>query len=141
MGFLSAFAGSTTAGATGDNGPATAALLFGAFTVAVASWGDVFIADTTNNRIRKVGVGHVNSPFFGPDFVLSQLPSQVNSVSIISTIAGNGTAAFNGDGWPATAACLFSPQGVAVSSWGEIFIADTKNNRVRKVSGHLPRCY
>ena len=62
--------------------------------------------------------------------------AQVNSVGIIATVAGNGNAAYGGvgDGGPATAASLNHPQGVVVSSNGDIYISDHTSNRVRKVS-------
>ena len=54
---------------------------------------------------------------------------------MISTFAGNGTAGFGGDGGAATSAQLNGPQGLAVDSAGNLYIADTQNQRVRKVSG------
>ncbi len=74
------------------------------------SAGNVYIADTVNNRIRKVSNG------------------------VITTVAGNGTAGFSGDNGPATSAQLYNPIGVAVDSAGNLYIADTDNNRIRKVS-------
>ena len=56
---------------------------------------------------------------------------------MITTVAGNGTAGYSGDGGPATAAELDRPQGVAVDAAGDLFIADTDNNRIREVN--LPR--
>src|SRR5439155_1305389 len=95
----------------GDGGPASAAHLNGPRGVAVAADGDVFIADSDNNRIRRV------------------TPS-----GVISTVAGTGDAGFSGDGGPALAAHLSRPFGVAVDPSGTLFIADTDNNRIRKVS-------
>lgn len=80
--------------------------------VALDSAGNLYIADTVNNRIRKV----------------------MASTGIITTVAGNGQAGFSGDGGLATAASLFGPFGVAVDSAGNLFIADMANNRIRKVS-------
>ena len=74
-------AGNGTAGYSGDGGPATAAELNGPQKVAVDGAGDVFIGDTTNNRVRELSV----------------------STGQISTIAGNGTAGYNGDNQAATA--------------------------------------
>jgi len=95
----------------GDGGPATSACLRSPRSVAVDTGGNIFIADTLNNRVRKVAPN-----------------------GTITTVAGGGVGQFCGDGGPATSACLRSPQGVAVDTDGNIFIADTANNRVRKVT-------
>ena len=106
-------------GYEGDGGPAAQALLWSPAGVAVDAAGDVFIADTVNNVIRKISV----------------------ATGDISTVAGGkaviacGTdEGFDGDGGPATSAELDRPQGVFVDSSGNIYIADTHNNRIRKVS-------
>ena len=110
-GIITTFAGNGLYGFSGDGGPATAARLFRPSGVAVDAFGDVLIADTDNNRIRKVSPG-----------------------GMITTIAGNGTGSFSGDGWRATSASLLRPNGVAVDAAGNVFIADTGNGRIRKVS-------
>ncbi len=110
-GNISTIAGSNTAGFCGDGGPATSACLQNPRGVAVDTSGNVFIADTANNRIRKVTPG-----------------------GTITTIAGGGGSGFCGDGGPATSACLKSPRDVAVDTSGNVFIADTTNNRIRKVT-------
>jgi sugar lactone lactonase YvrE len=97
-------------GTQGDNGQATTALLNRPEGVAVDSAGSLYIADTGNNRIRKVANG------------------------VITTVAGTGTPGFNGDYGPATSAQLNYPYGIAVDSVGNIYIADTGNNRIRKVA-------
>ena len=94
----------------GDNGPAASAQLIQPHGVAVDISGSVYIADTDNERIRKVASG------------------------VITTVAGSGSAGFAGDGAAATSASLFFPQGVFVDSGGNIYIADTSNNRIRKVA-------
>jgi sugar lactone lactonase YvrE len=97
----------------GDGGPATSAQLAHPSGVAVDRQGNVYIADSTNNRVRKV------------------------SNATITTIAGTGKPGvwgFSGDGGPATSAKLRSPEGVAVDRNGNVYIADTGNNRVRKVN-------
>ena len=109
-GSIRTVAGNGAHGFSGDGGPATSAALNNPSGVAVDSTGNLFIADSRNNRIRKVS------------------PS-----GIITTVAGDGTTAFSGDGGPATSASL-SPSGVAVDSSGNLFIADSRNNRIRKVS-------
>src|ERR1039457_4705676 len=97
---------------SGDSGQATSAQLNTPQAVAVDSSGNLYIADTVNNVVRKVTAG-----------------------GVISTIAGNGTAGSAGDGGAATGAQLNSPQGIAVDASGNVYVADTQNARVRKISG------
>jgi uncharacterized protein (TIGR03437 family) len=104
--------GTLQGGFSGDGGLATAAALYSPNSVAVDTSGNIFIADTGNNRVRKVSANN----------------------GIITTIAGNGTQGSSGDGGPATAAELNTPTGVAVDASGNIFIADSLNIRIRKVS-------
>jgi sugar lactone lactonase YvrE len=98
-------------GYNGDGIPATQAWLFLPNGVAVDSAGNVYISDWFNNRIRKV-----------------------DTAGIISTVAGNGTEGFGGDGGPATSAMLYLPTDVAVDSKGNFYIADWVNLRVRIVN-------
>ena len=107
---LTLVAGNGTPGFSGDNGPATSAQLYGPDGIAVDSAGNLYIADSVNNRIRKVSNG------------------------IITTVAGNGTAGFSGDNGPATSAQLYSPSGLAVDSAGNLYFADSANYRIREVS-------
>ena len=106
----------TTAGFSGDGGAATSAQLNLPTGVAFDSAGNLFIADRLNHRIRKV-----------------------DTSGNITTVAGNGTAGFSGDGGAATSAQLFQPHGLTFDSSGNLFIADTRNNRIRKVdtSGNI----
>ena len=113
-GIITTIAGNGNTGFSGDGGPATAASLnFNSIVVGVAvdASGNVFFADSANNRIRKVSAG-----------------------GIITTVAGNGTAGFSGDGGAATEAEMFEPIGVGVDASGDLFFADLVNNRIRKVS-------
>ncbi|WP_161967245.1 autotransporter-associated beta strand repeat-containing protein [Fimbriiglobus ruber] len=110
-GTITTIAGNGSAGSSGDGGPATAAELHSAEGVAVDAAGDVFFVEETGNRVREVSAS-----------------------GIITTIAGNGTAGFSGDGGPATAAELHDPFGVAVDAAGNVFIADLGNYSVREVS-------
>jgi sugar lactone lactonase YvrE len=98
------------AGALGDGGQATAATI-NPFGITFDTSGNLYIADFTNSRIRKV-----------------------NTAGIISTIAGNGTVGFNGDGGQATAAALRYPFDVVFDAIGNLYISDGYNHRVRKVN-------
>lgn len=109
-GRLTVVAGNGTRGYSGDGGPAISAQLSGPLGVAVDGGGNVYIADTGNNVIRKVSNGN------------------------ITTIAGSGVQGYGGDNGPAIAALLNSPSAVAVDGSGAIYIADWQNNRIRKVS-------
>jgi hypothetical protein len=100
----------TTGGLSGDLGPATRAQLHYPHAIAATADGGYLIADTQNDRIRKVSRG-----------------------GMIRTVAGT-TAGFSGDGGHATAAQLNRPHGVAATADGGFLIADTSNNRIRKVS-------
>ncbi len=108
---ITTVAGDGRAGGAGDGGAATSAQLSAPAGVAVDGLGNLFIADTVNNRIRRV------------DAV----------TGIITTVAGDGSAGFSGDGDAATSAQLIAPAGVAVDGLGNLFIADTVNNRIRRV--------
>ncbi len=103
-------AGTGVDGFVGDGGPATEAALSWPYGVAVGHDGSVYIADTYNDRVRRV------------------LPD-----GSIVTVAGNGQAGFSGDGGPATDARLDDPYGIAVGTDGSLYIADTGNRRVREV--------
>ena len=109
-GTITTLAGNDSAGGSGDGGPATSAELYYPQSVAVDGKGNIYIGDTGTYRVRKID------------------PS-----GIITTVAGNGTSGFSGDGGPAVSASLGSPDGVAVDGVGNIFIADYVDNRIRKV--------
>jgi trimeric autotransporter adhesin len=109
---INTIVGNGTAGYSGDGGPAGNAELNNPSGIAVDAAGNLYIADPANNRVREVMAG----------------------AGIISTIAGNGTAGYSGDGGPATSAELQSPVGVAVDSAGNLYIADQGNNVIRKVA-------
>lgn len=111
-GNIDTVAGYGPAGYAGDNGLATAADLNGPHNVAIDAAGNIYIADMWNNCIRKVTA----------------------STGIITTVAGNGTAGYSGDGGAATSAELYHPSGVALDTAGNIYIADFANNRIRKVT-------
>lgn len=113
-GIISTYAGNGARGYSGDGGPATSASLNQPYGVAVDPSGNLYIADRNNNRIRQVS----------PD-------------GTITTVVGNGTAGFSGDGGAAATAMLNGPLAVTVDSAGNFYIADTLNNRIRKVNGGI----
>jgi uncharacterized protein (TIGR03437 family) len=110
-GTITTFAGSGDLGFAGDGGPATSASFSHPQGIAFDKAGNLFISDNGNHRIRKV-----------------------TPAGIITTVAGNGTAAFSGDGGPATNASLNSPVGLAFDASGNLYIGERSNNRVRKVN-------
>ena len=96
----------------GDGGPATSAKLYNPSGVTVDGSGNVYVADTNNNRIRKISAAS----------------------GVITTFAGTGTGAYGGDGGPAALAQLSGPTGVAMDSSGNVYIVDASNGRIRKIS-------
>lgn len=110
-GIITTVAGTGEQGFFGDGGPATSAQLDSPAGVAVDASGNVYIADTHNQRIRKVSGG------------------------TITTVAGTGTAGFSGDNGVAASAMLSNPTALAVDSSGNLYIADTDNHRIRKITG------
>ena len=154
--------GGSTGGATTDNIPATSAQLSAPYGVAVDLSGNFYVADSANVRVRKItngviatvaGGGSVlgdNGPATSAQLVdplgvavdaggnlyiadLNRIRMVMNGT--ITTMAGNGSGGYQGDGGPATAAEIASPTGVAVDFSGNLYFADTGNNRVRMVSG------
>ncbi len=95
----------------GDNQASTSAALYDPYRVVADRFGNFYIADFYNNRIRKV-----------------------DTLGKITTVAGTGAQGYNGDGIPATTAQLSLPAAVAVDASGNIYIADSGNNRIRKVN-------
>ena len=144
-GVVSTVAGTGSAGIGGDGGAATSAKLSNPTAVALDAAGDIYIADTGNNSIRVVYESGValecliileNPTSFG---LLAGATSCTGAKSYpaagdIYTIAGDGTSGFTGDGAIATGADLMGPDGVAVDTSGNVYIADTGNNRVRMVT-------
>ena len=150
-GVITTVAGNGTFGSGGDNGPATSAQLSGPAGIAVDAGGTIYIADLNNNRIRKVTNGVITT-VIGPSDVNQPLSVAVDAAGnlyvadaghnrilmlsngVLTTVAGNGTAGFSGDGGPATSAMLNFPAGVAVDANGAVYIVDTFNFRIRKVT-------
>src|SRR5213076_2555874 len=101
----------------GDGGAATSASLYDPTAVALDASGNLYIADQNNHRIRKVDA----------------------ATGIITTVAGNGSPAFAGDGGAATSASLNYPDSVALDASGNLYVADQNNHRIRKVTFHVAR--
>ena len=108
---ITTMVGNGSSGYGGDNGQASAAMLKSPWGVATDRLGNIYVSDNLNNRIRKIDVS-----------------------GVITTIAGTGTAGYNGDGIPATLAQLIVPHGVALDDSGNIYVADLYNIRVRKIN-------
>lgn len=168
-GDISTFAGNGTANYGGDSGAATNAELNGPEGMAVDSSGNLYIADNANCRIRKVAAsnGHISTvagngtcnysgdgglatsaelkyPYdvvvdnSGNLFITDGNNCRIREVAAssghISTVAGNGTCSFGGDGGAATSAELNQPFGLVIDSSSNIYFTDANNNRIRKVS-------
>ncbi|MBC7555282.1 MAG: hypothetical protein H7257_15030, partial [Taibaiella sp.] len=109
-GIISTIAGTGSFSSTGDGGPATAAETV-PYRITIDAAGNLYAAEYWYNKVRKI-----------------------NTAGIITTFAGTGSAGFSGDGGPASAAKLQGPYGVAADRFGNIFINDQENHRIRKVS-------
>ena len=111
-GIITTLVGDGNDGFRGDGGPATLARLNKANGLILDTAGNIYIADTDNSRIRMV----------------------TRSTGIITTLAGNDTCSYSGDGGPASASTLCFPNGVAVDAAGNVYIADTYNDCIRLVT-------
>lgn len=110
-GKITTIAGTGTAGNAGDTGAATTALLDVPSSAVVDGEGNIYLADTANQEIRKI-----------------------SSSGVITRVAGAGTAGYTGDNGAATSAQLSSPTGIAVDGAGNLYIADSGNNCIRFVN-------
>jgi sugar lactone lactonase YvrE len=111
-GIITTYAGNGTFGSSGDGGPATSAELSYPYGIAIDGSGNLFIADADNNSVREI----------------------VAATGNITTVVGNGSNGYSGDSGPATSASFRLPQGVAVDASGNLYIADSWNNVIRKVT-------
>lgn len=111
-GVISTYAGSGTAGSTGDGGAASSATFNRPGALAVKTDGTLYVADGQSNVIRAISAS-----------------------GTINAFAGTGTAGYSGDGAAATAATLSNPNGLAVDGSGNVYVADGVNNVVRKING------
>ncbi len=170
-GIITTIAGTASPGFSGEGGTATSARLYNPAGIAVDAAGNLFIADSGNNRVRKVAPGGiittiagretagyccdggfaVYGQFTNPNAValdaagnlyitdsgnhrIRKITAAATGFGIISTIAGTGTARYSGDGGFATSAQLNSPTAVTVDSAGNVYIADSTNERIRKIT-------
>lgn len=155
-------------GYSGDGGPATSAQLNSPTALVVDKQGNLYIADSGNCRVRKVGTDGIittiagngvcgfigdgglaiNASLFGPKglavdgsgnlFISDDLRiRKVRQDGIIITVAGNGSYSYNGDNISPLSAAM-NPHGIAVDSFGNLYLADTANNRIRKISNSMP---
>src|SRR5438309_907246 len=111
-GTITTIAGTGIPGFSGDGGPAISARLYAPHGVAVDGQGNVYIADSYNQRVRRV-----------------------NPAGTITTIAGTGRPGLSGDGGPATSATMTYPRGVAADAQGNVYIVDARNRRGRVIGG------
>ncbi len=176
-GTINTVAGNGVGGFAGDGGPATSAEFANPQGIAVDSTGNYYIADTSNNLIRKVsssgtittiagnvnsGAGYVDNAVAtlgqlslpvgiavdsaGNIYISEEAPDsssivpgnnrirKVTPAGVLTTIGGNGVVGSSGDGGPATFAHLNNPLGLAVDKAGNVYIADTGNHKIRKIS-------
>lgn len=152
-GTISTVAGDGFPGFRGDGGPASAARLNTPYGIAADGAGNLYIADLGNNRVRKIGPDGTITTVSGTDKFLAPRNVALDAAGnlyfsefgghrvrrvaavhgTISTIAGTGAAGFSGDGGSAKTAQLDYPAGLAFDSAGNLYIADSSNNRVREI--------
>ena len=152
-GTIATVAGTGAAGFGGDGGPATSAALRRPHGVAVDGVGNIYIADTWNDRVRRVDASGTIATIAGDSGTLSgpngvavdgvgnvyivdtwnHQVRRVDASGTIATVAGTGVQGYSGDGGPAVSATLNFPHGVAVDGLGNLYVADSQNDRVRRI--------
>jgi len=110
-GVIHTVGGNGVAGFSGDGGPATLAMVNSPESLAMDSAGALYVADTNNNRVRRIGLD-----------------------GVISTVAGNGSAISSGDGGNALNAGIYSPFGLAFDTAGNLYVSEIYGNRVRRIA-------
>ena len=164
---ITTVAGNGSRGYSGDQGPANLASLSPVQSVVLDNSDNLFIADYENERVRRVdsstqiittvaggGVLRGNGgaatdvdilpislAFDGRLFIMELVRQAIVRIGVNNAIAlvmGNGDAAFSGDNGPATAASLSYPAAMAFDRSGNLFIADSNNNRIRAIRGPIP---
>ena len=140
-GVISTIVGSGTATSTGDGSAATSATIKGACASRFDSSGNYYISECgayavdDGNRVRKVTTVTTDIPTPAPSVQPTFYPSlSPHSISVISTIAGTGTASYSGDGSQATSAAINAPTGIVLDSSGNVYFADQGNTRIRKIT-------
>jgi len=153
-GTIDTIAGTGVAGFSGDGGPAKAAQINQPYGLALDNAGNLYIADLGNARVRRVSTTGVIQTVAGGDGKLIQPRNvafdaqgnlyisdfgaqqifELDLMARLITIAGTGKAGFSGDGGPAIGAQFAYPAGLAVDPSGAIFVADSGNNRIRRIS-------
>jgi len=161
---ISTIAGTGYAGFYGEDIPATDANITGVRGMAIDKYGNLYIVDRGNNRIRKISTDGIittiagnGTPTFSGDGVMATNTStsptgitldadgniyisgdnrvrKIDASGIITTIAGTGEHGYNGDNIPATAAKIWGADGLVFDKYGNLYISDVGNSRVRKVS-------
>ena len=150
-GTITTVAGTGESGSRGDGGPAIAAALNGPEGVVLDAAGSLYIADTGNHRIRRVDPSGIITTIAGTGLMSpsgvalddagnlyitdtgNHRIRRVDPSGTVTTIAGTGESGSRGDGGPAILAALNGPEGVALDSAGNLYIADTGNHRIRRV--------
>ncbi len=131
-GIVTTIAGNGIQGDGGDGGPATIATLNAPSGVTIDAQGNIFIADTSNHRIRMMCAVAPGTPIFGT--ACPPAAADITTVAGTGMINGNGSGGFSGDGGPATQADLNFPYAVAFDAAGNMYIPDQENNVVRIVN-------